>query len=163
MSVTNPYALDGTIAIDFTQVDTVATQEPGTIVPTDVGDYMYVQANGAVAQYALVKIDDSFQAAEGTSTNLPSTEPASVGVVHLAALADNEYGWAFVGNGEGQTILVNATCAADVKLYTTATAGKVDDASGGGQLINGLKLTAATAASGSSTIKAVTRLTVAAA
>lgn len=93
------------------------------------GDFVYVQANGAIAQYAWVKIDNDGQASELTTT-ISGAEPTRVGVLQVA-LADNEYGWAFVGNGGGSGKGIKgklaASCNADVKLYTTATAGVADD------------------------------------
>lgn len=134
------------VGIDLTQIDTVPTQTLGTEVEATDGTYRYIQANGAISQYAMCKIDDSDQAVQGTTTLLPSTEPAMVGIAQVA-FADNEYGWIHRGNGSG-SVLVSATCAADVKLYTTATAGKVEDNSSGTVLIQGLKLKTALAASG---------------
>ena len=64
----------------------------------------------------------------------------------------------FVGPGQGQSVLCSATCAADVVLYTTATAGKVDDSSSGTIKIEGLKLTTATVAAATAPILATRRL-----
>lgn len=103
------------------------------------GEFVYVQANGAVAQYDIVKIDNDGQASALTTT-ISGAEPTACGVLQVA-LADNEYGWAWVkGGGSGKGIKVNALtlCATDVKLYTTATAGKVDDTAT--DLIQGLTL-----------------------
>jgi hypothetical protein len=108
----------------------------GTSCFDDLGSrWEYVQANGAITQYDYVKIDDDFQAASGTTTLLPNTEPARVGCAQVA-FADNEYGWV-VRSGK-HTGRFAASCAQDVKIYTTATAGVVDDSAT--TLINGLKL-----------------------
>ena len=111
------------------------------------GEFVYVQANGAVAQYAIVKIDNDGQAAELTTT-ISGSEPTACGILQVA-LADNEYGWAWVkGGGSGKGIKVKALtlCATDVKLYTTATAGAIDDSAT--DLVQGLTLCSTNAAGG---------------
>lgn len=109
----------------------------GTKVKCNDGIYQYIKASGTVAINDMVKISNTFTAASGTTTLLPSTEPAKVGVANQVAFIVNQYGWVFVGPGL-VTVNVAASCVQDVKLYTTATAGVVDDAAT--TLINGLKL-----------------------
>lgn len=118
--------------------ETSTTQlfELGTSTYDDKGSrWEYVQAAGVINIYDYVKVDDDFQAAAGTTTLLPATQPARVGCAQVA-FADNDYGWV-VRSGQ-HTGNFAASCAADVKIYTTATAGVVDDAAT--TLINGLKL-----------------------
>ena len=105
----------------------------GTIGASPEGEYMFVQADGAVAQYAFVKISDDSQAVELTTTNAGSNN-LQVGVAQIAA-ADNEYLWVWVGGvagggvGSGVRGKAAASYAADANLNTTATAGVADDAS----------------------------------
>lgn len=105
----------------------------GTVGAAPEGEYMFVQADGAVAQYAFVKISDDSQAAELTTTNAGSNN-LQVGVAQIAA-ADNEYLWVWVGGvagggvGSGVRGKAAASYAADANLNTTATAGVADDAS----------------------------------
>lgn len=93
------------------------------------GEYVFVQANGAIAQYAWVGIDGSGQAAELTTTTYASS--CAIGVAQFA-LADNEYGWVWVGKGggtgKGIKGKVAASYAAFAVINTTATAGVADDA-----------------------------------
>jgi len=97
------------------------------------GQFLFVQADGTIAQYAFVKISDDGQAAELTTTNAGSNN-LQVGVAQVAA-ADNEYLWVWVGGlggggvGTGIKGKVAASYAADSNLNTTATAGVADDAS----------------------------------
>lgn len=97
------------------------------------GDFLFVQADGAIAQYAFVKISDDGQAVELTTTNAGSNN-LQVGVAQIAAL-DNEYLWVWVGGvgGGGVGTGIKGKCAAsyaaDANLNTTATAGVADDAS----------------------------------
>ena len=130
------YVTTPTVGVDLTATPTTPEFALGTIVNANDGVYQYVHADGAIAQYALVKIDNSWEAAEGTTTLLPSTEPSAVGIAQVA-FADNDYGWVFIGPGEA-SVLALTLCVHDVKIYTTATAGAVDDTST--TLINGLKL-----------------------
>lgn len=109
----------------------------GTKVIANDGVYQYVKATGTIAINDLVKITNTFGATSGTTTLLPNTEPAKCGVANQAALIVNQYGWVFVGPGL-VTVNVLASCVQDVKLYTTSTAGNVDDSAT--TLVNGLKL-----------------------
>lgn len=122
----------------FTETSTTRLFTMGTKVIDDSGvTWQYVKATSAVAQYAYVKIsgDGNFTAVEGTTTLLPSTEPAMVGCAQVA-FAANDYGW--VVRSGLHTGKFAASCVQDVKIYTTGTAGVVDDSAT--TLINGLKL-----------------------
>lgn len=105
----------------------------GSVGSAPEGDYMFVQADGAVAQYAFVKISDDGQADELTTTNAGSNN-LQVGVAQIAA-ADNEYLWVWIGGpggggvGTGIKGKAAASYAADANLNTTATDGVADDAS----------------------------------
>jgi hypothetical protein len=112
------------------RADTSAAFTLGTFATDNLGGvWEYVQANGAVAVYDAVKVDEDGQAAPITTT-ISGSEPTAVGIAQVA-LADNEYGFVFRGRGGGTgtgvKVNVLVSCAADVKLYTTATAGKLDD------------------------------------
>ena len=105
----------------------------GAVGSAPEGDYMLVQADGAVAQYAFVKISDDGQADELTTTNAGS-QNLQVGVAQIGA-ADNEYLWVWIGGvgGGGVGTGIKGKCAAsyaaDANLNTTATDGVADDAS----------------------------------
>lgn len=109
------------------------------------GLWVFVKASGTVAQYGAVKIDNDGTAAALTTT-LSGSEPTMVGVAQLALVA-NDYAWVWVGEGGGTgfgiKVLVAASCATDVKLYTTATAGVLDDANSSVDLIQGLTIVTA--------------------
>jgi hypothetical protein len=99
-----------------------------------VGEFVFVQASGAIDQYAFVVIENDGQAAMLTTTNAGSNG-LLVGVAQVAA-ADNEYLWVWVGGlagggaGSGIKGKAAASYAAKANLYTTATAGVADDATG---------------------------------
>lgn len=97
------------------------------------GEFVFVQADGAIDQYGFVKIEQDGQAAMLTTTNAGS-QGLLVGVAQVAA-ADNEYLWVWVGGlngggaGKGIKGKVAANYVAKNNLFTTATAGVADDAS----------------------------------
>jgi hypothetical protein len=115
----------------------------GTTIPlpakvTDLGscpegEFLFVQADGAISQYAFVVISDDGQAAQATTTNAGSNN-LQIGVAQVAA-ADNEYLWVWIGGAGGGGVGTGikgkcaASYAADANLNTTATAGVADDAS----------------------------------
>lgn len=114
---------------------------------TDHTKWMYVQAAGAIDQYDFVSIDENFQA-----TALADAGGAAGHILGVAqvAFADNEFGWVAV---EGTNINGNvlASCAADTEaLFTTATAGHVDDATSAGA-VRLVGVVAVTAAAGAAT------------
>lgn len=132
------HSVTSKVGVDLDAVDSSPVHTLGEIVCTSNGaEYQYVRADEALAQYAAVKIDDDFECSELTTT-LSGAEPTRVGVPQIA-FADTEYGWVAISGP--LTVLAAANCAADVKVYTTATAGVIDDAAT--DLVQGLKLTAA--------------------
>lgn len=140
------YATTPLAGIDFSTVDTTQEFPLGTIVSaSDGAEYMYILADEAIAQYAAVKIDDDIQVSELTTT-LSGAEPTQVGIAQIA-FADTEYGWIVISGP--CTVLAASSCAADVKCYTTATAGVIDDTAT--DLIQGLKLTTTNGASQAAT------------
>jgi hypothetical protein len=131
--------------------DTPTTNETGIALGTQVfgqtGErYIYVTAGGVIAQYAWVGYDEAFSATELTFTNAAAGH--GIGVAQVA-FASGDYGW--VQTGGVASGKVAASCAADVALYTTTTAGVLDDATSaaGGtamQRINGVVATTAVTA-----------------
>lgn len=97
------------------------------------GEFVFVQADGAIDQYGFVKIEQDGQAAMLTTTNAGS-QGLLVGVAQVAA-ADNEYLWVWVGGlnaggaGKGIKGKVLTGYVAKNNLFTTATAGVADDTS----------------------------------
>ena len=116
----------------FTGTELPLPASVGAVGSLPEGKFIFVQADGAVAQYAFVKISDDGQADELTTTNAGSNN-LQVGVAQVAA-ADNEYLWVWIGGpggggvGSGIKGKVAASYAADANLNTTATDGVADDA-----------------------------------
>jgi len=97
-------------------------------------EHMYVRANGAITgQGYVVSIDASYDATLMTTAIL-NTYPNYNGVSTTnGAPADNDYCWACLEKPPGDAELgvrVSNAAAADTQLYTTATAGELDDAAG---------------------------------
>ena len=117
----------------WTGVDTPLPAALRTVGSLPVGEFVFVQADGAIDQYAFVKIEQDGQAAMLTTTNAGS-QALLVGVAQVAA-ADNEYLWVWVGGlngggvGSGIKGKLAASYVAKNNLNTTATAGVADDAS----------------------------------
>lgn len=131
------YALSGKLGVDLDATSTTKTFLLGDIVcASDGAEYMYVRADEALAANAFVKIDDDFECAELT-TAISGAEPTAVGCAQVA-FADTEYGWVAISGAF--TGLLAASCAADVKIGTTTTAGVLDDSYT--DLVQGVKSTA---------------------
>lgn len=115
------------IGVDLTRPTSDARFRLGEICKTADGqEYIYVQDNGsALTQYAFVAVDEAFAATELTTAL--ALVGHYIGIAQVAFTA-SYYGWVAV-KGSDLTGLTNAAVAVDTQLYTTATAGKVDDAS----------------------------------
>jgi len=134
------YVTDGSLGVDLTRV-TAGTTTDGedaeftlgtTCKGTDGQEYVYVQAGAAISTttdepYALA-IDENYQAVKLTK--------ALANVGHAIAwapeqiIADNAFFWA-IKRGSNFNVKVGVSCAADTTLFTTGTAGVLDDTSGG--------------------------------
>lgn len=118
----------------------------GTEVEIKGTVYKYLKSGGALAIYDSCTVSNANVAVAGTTTT-SGAKPTLFAIPQFAVAAADEYFWAPIGpiastSFDGSTTFkVNAaaSCATDVKLYTTATAGVVDDAAT--DLIAGLQLT----------------------
>ena len=99
-----------------------------------------MQAGAAITQYYTVAIDEDFQIVHLTTALAAAGH--NIGFAQNA-FADNDFGWVCIHAPGNITIRAAASCAADVQLYTTATAGVLDDTSAGVNLIRGVVLVAA--------------------
>lgn len=104
----------------------------------DGKEYMFVQAAEAITQYMYVSIDEAWQASKITKTLVDTR--AAIGCCQTA-LTSGYYGWAQTRGAH--TGLVKASCAADVKLYSSATAGYLDDDATSQTAVLGVVLTTA--------------------
>jgi hypothetical protein len=115
---------------------------PVGAVHNDVQDreFIYVQAgSGGLSANQAAFIDEAFSAVAMTTSN--GTYGGLVGVPSVA-IAANSFGW--VQTFGNASLNVAASAAADVRLNTTATAGRMDDdATSGAKVIEGVKLNTA--------------------
>ncbi len=113
------------IGVNLTRVDDSALFQVGTVVNlSDGGQAMYVHASAsALSTYAAVFIQADGVATMTTTTLAP--ENSRVGFAQTS-IGTSKYGWVQLG---GQVVVnLAANCADNVPLFTTATAGVLDDA-----------------------------------
>ena len=143
------HSTDGCLGINLTETvaGTGTNSDQGNqiavgtkVKATDGGEYIYVHASAAVAQYDAVGIDENFEAAP--LTKAMADDGWFIGFSQVAA-SDNDFFWVAT---KGSNIQCNvlANCAADVVLYTTATAGSLDDTSTSQTKIDGVVAAAGT-------------------
>lgn len=102
--------------------------------------YVFVQADGAIVAGDVCIFTEAFQADQIDTTNSAGAVGDRVGVA-LYAFADDDYGWLQV-EGPIDAVNVGSSCAANTKLNTTGTAGRIDDdATSGAETILGLVTT----------------------
>lgn len=88
-------------------------------------EYLYFKASAAVAAGDVVVIDETATTVAQSVTTTNGLRGRRIGVAN-AAIASGSYGWAQV-YGANAAINVLASCVANVRLNTTATAGSPDD------------------------------------
>lgn len=136
---------DGTIGVDLTRTSSTPEFALGeTHKGTDNTEWTYVQANGAITQYDAVGIDENFQAAALTKALADAGH--QIGFAQVA-FTDDYYGWVARTGSNIKCRLKNA-CAADVSLYTTASAGMLDDTDASQTKISGVVAVTISSASG---------------
>lgn len=110
--------------------------------------YVFVKASANIAQYDVVTYDETYQTTVAPLGTANDARGDKVGVAPVA-IASGSYGWLQI---EGPcTMNVLASCAANVRLNTTGTAGSLDDdGTAGSMQVEGIYLTAARPASNGS-------------
>lgn len=110
------------------------------VTATDGSVWVYVQAGAAITLASWVSIDENFQAVMGTKALADAGH--GVGFAQIA-FADNDMGWVCTHAHGNINTRVLASCTADVQLYTSGTAGALDDTSASQTIIRGVVLVAA--------------------
>ena len=129
---------------DLSATNAVAQFALGTEINVDGNTYAYIKSGGAITQYAACTLSSDWVAVEGTTTT-SGAKPTQFAIPQIAVSATDLYLWAPVGpffkKKDGTAFYVRALtlAATGAKLYTTATAGCVDDTAT--DLIAGLTLT----------------------
>ena len=139
----------GVIGVALGNTDTSPQFNVGTSVNLDDGGQaVYVQAASAVAQYDAVSVRFDNTVVPITTTN--SANSKAVGFAQTS-IASAEYGWVQIGGKP--VVKLAASCLPAVPLYTTATAGTLDDTAVSGGLVAGI--VAVTTASGATALTCV--------
>jgi hypothetical protein len=112
----------------------------------DNSKFVYVLANSAITTSMAVGMNKSYSANPLTKTHVDAGR--KVGVAQNA-MAVGQYGWVAVrGGNDLLKVRVKNSCAVSVALYTTSTAGYLDDTSASQTLVNGIVLTDTATSSG---------------
>ena len=120
-----------------TWADASEAPRVGTTGVAGGNTYILVKADGAVSAGAFCIIHKNFEADEATTTIADDPYPCAIPQV---AIPNNNFGWGLIeGNGQ---VEAGANCGADTSLFTTGTAGRVDDTETVGRL-SGIMLTTA--------------------
>jgi hypothetical protein len=114
--------------------------------------FKFVLASGTIAQFDAVAITSAGVAQAVTSALLNAG--AVAGVVQ-AALSSGEYGWAQVFGVTSLNVL--STCSSGVALFTSGTAGKLDDTSTSQVKVAGVQILANITAAGTAGAVLTTR------
>ena len=107
--------------------------------------YVFVSASTSITSYMACAVTSSGWAAPLT-TALASANPA-VGIAGVNGISSGSWGW--VQTRGNLTVQVLSTCSASSWLYTTATAGSLDDTSTSQVKITGITINSNQAAVGS--------------
>ena len=134
------YTTQSAIGIDFDGgTESTASQAIGTrMVGNDSSTWLYITAGSAIAQYDVVTVDEAFS---GIPCTKAAIDDGHIVGVAPAAISSGEYGWVQLTGVVTMNVLASA--AADVTLYSSATAGSLDDTSTSQTAVNGLFLTTA--------------------
>lgn len=141
------FPLSGLIGVDLTATVSATGSASnqgnqfalGTCVMGKGNKYMYVLSSGAITQYAAVAVDEDFKARP--LTKALADQGQRVGAAQVAIPATS-FGWVAY-EGMDISVRARASCAADAPLYTTASAGVLDDTATSQTKIIGITLTSA--------------------
>ena len=100
--------------------------------------YVFVSASTSITSYMACAVTSSFWAAPIT-TALASANPR-VGIAGVNGISSGSWGW--VQTRGNLSVQVLSTCSASSWLYTTATAGSLDDTSTSQVKITGITINA---------------------
>lgn len=145
------FVTDGAIGISLATTSTDSRAKLGERHTADNGQvYVYVKASAAINQYDCVAIDNSFNATGMTKTLADLGRQPGVAQV---AFASAEYGWVAI-HGQGLTVTVLGSCDKGVALFTTATTGVLDDATGSQTRLWGVVLVNSAGTTGTTSVTA---------
>jgi hypothetical protein len=123
------------LGVDFTATPTTAAFDVGTRCNSPDAEYVYVHASGNITAGDAVAIDEDFEAAALTKSLADVGH--TIGFAQVA-FTDNDYGWVAL-RGRSINCRLASACALDVALFTTGTAGVLDDISTSQTKIQGVR------------------------
>lgn len=122
------------LGVDLNNYSSTALFAEGTqVLGTDGSLFEYCNTLSAIAAYNAVCIDDAGDASNLTTTNAASYKKVGVAQISIAVSC---YGW--IQRSGKMQVNVAANCNDFVALFTTATAGVLDDATVSECLVLGL-------------------------
>lgn len=114
----------GAVGADISTTSTTAKFALGTTLQgTDASEWIYVLASEALTVYSALAVTRAYAASMLTNTNAVTDNFFATNQV---AFANADYGWV-AKRVAPCTLRVGASCAKNVALYSTATAGVLDD------------------------------------
>lgn len=156
------FATSGCLGVDFTQkvAGTGTSSDEGaefalgtTLNGSNGTKWMYVHAATAITQYDAVGVSEDYEAS--ALTKAMADDGWTIGFAQVAA-SDNDFFWLAIEGRGNISVRCAGSCAADVSLYTTASAGKLDDTSASQTKIQGVVgITASTSAAHTKEIIAI--------
>lgn len=119
------------------------TFSPGDRMEDQAGKlYLYVKASSAIALYDVCTIDPATFITTVAPLGTANDGRGNYTGVAAVAIASGSYGWLQVYGACTMNVL--ASCAANVRLNTTGTAGSLDDdGTGSSMAVDGIYLTTA--------------------
>lgn len=136
------------LGVDVDTTTASATHELGCRAYGEDGtEWVYVVADEAITQYNAVAVVKDFGASKLTKA---LADAGSILGVAQVAFASGEYGWVLVRGGGNDSYFVTCKtgCLPNVGLYTSGTAGYLDDTSASQTAVLGIKLTDTATSSG---------------
>lgn len=132
------FPINGAIGVNLTEDGTASAKfAVGTMVNlSDGGMAVYVSATSTISQYNAVIIDGANGAVPVTTTNSANSKRIAFA---QTSIASSYFGWVQIGGSP--KVMLAANCDDNVPLYTTATAGVLDDAVVSTGLVLGLTST----------------------
>lgn len=149
------YAVSPLMGIDITATSSLQSGSATVYQPefglgnkastSDCGEHIYIKAGAAITAGDVVQITMATGSATGVTTLLCDANTTTAGQligVANTTLASGQHGWACLRGVPYAGINVAASCVKGSPLYTTTTAGQVDDTSSSAHLIAGIETTA---------------------
>jgi hypothetical protein len=140
------YVTEGMLGVNIADASssTPAFAAGTTVTLSDGGAAMYVKASSTITAGDVLLVDSAGAAAPITTALTDAgtaTAHKYIACAHVS-ITSGEYGWACRKGVPAAGISVLASCVRGSPLYTTSTAGALDDIATSSHLIAGIEITA---------------------